>query len=298
MDNLQIENISQGIFSIRGRQVMLDDQLAALYNVTTKRLMEQVRRNHQRFPEHFMFQITNDELKSLRSHFATLNSDLTQPKSRGQHRKYLPYAFTEHGISMLSAVLKSPMAIQVSIQIIETFVYFRNLVIVKNDYHWIQQSFFEMNDQIKIHEKKINGILDQMQINGSQFHQGIFFNNQIFDAYAFSSQLIKSAKKPIVLLDNYVDETTLLQLSKRNPKVKCSIYTEKISPELILDMEKHNAQYPPISIRTIKYVHDRFLILDNQELYHLGASLKDLGKRWFAFSRMDGMLPEVLMRLK
>lgn len=298
MDNLQIENIRQGIFSIRGRQVMLDNQLAALYNVTTKRLMEQVRRNHQRFPEHFMFQITNDELKSLRSHFATLNSDLTQPKSRGQHRKYLPYAFTEHGISMLSAVLKSPMAIQVSIQIIETFVYFRNLVIVKNDYHWIQQSFFEMNDQIKIHEKKINGILDQMQINGSQFHQGIFFNNQIFDAYAFSSQLIKSAKKSIVLLDNYVDETTLLQLSKRNPKVKCTIYTEKLSSELILDLEKHNAQYAPISIQTIKNVHDRFLILDNQELYHLGASLKDLGKRWFAFSRMDGMLPEVLMRMK
>jgi hypothetical protein len=298
MDDNQIENISNRIFFIRNRQVMLDQELAILYNVTTKRLMEQVRRNHERFPEHFMFQITEDELKSLRTHFATLNSKVPVTKGRGQHRKYLPYAFTEHGISMLSAVLKSSLAIQVSIQIIESFVYFRNIIHNQKDQHWIEKNINEINDKIQTHGKKIDGILNQMSVKGSQFHQGIFFNNQIFDAYAFSSQLIKSAKKSIVLLDNYIDETTLLQLSKRNPKVECIIYTEKISHELILDLEKHNAQYPPISIRTIKNVHDRFLILDNQELYHLGASLKDLGKRWFAFSRMDGMLPEVLMRLK
>jgi ABC-type antimicrobial peptide transport system permease subunit len=127
--------------------------------------------------------------------------------------------------------------------------------------------------------------------------QGIFFNDQVFDAYIFSSNLITSAKKSIVLIDNYINETTLLQLSKRNPKVSCTIYTEKITDQLKLDMEKHNAQYPKIEIRVLKHLHDRFLILDNQSLYHLGASLKDLGKRWFAFSRMDGLIGDVMKRL-
>jgi hypothetical protein len=127
--------------------------------------------------------------------------------------------------------------------------------------------------------------------------QGIFFNDRIFDAYVFSSNLITSTKKSIVLIDNYIDETTLLQLSKRNANVKCIIYTEKITSQLLLDLEKHNAQYPFIEIRTLKHVHDRFLILENQSLYHLGASLKDLGKRWFAFSRMDDLLDDVLKRL-
>jgi hypothetical protein len=116
----------------------------------------------------------------------------------------------------------------------------------------------------------------------------------VFDAYVFSSELITSAKKSIILIDNYIDETTLLQLSKRNPKVMCSIYTEKITPQLKLDLDKHNAQYPPIQIMLLKNVHDRFLILDQQALYHLGASLKDLGKRWFAFSRMDGIIEDVM----
>ncbi len=119
----------------------------------------------------------------------------------------------------------------------------------------------------------------------------------VFDAYVFSSNLITSAKKSIILIDNYIDETTLLQLSKRNPKVKCCIYTEKITPQLQLDLDKHNAQYPPIQIMLLKNVHDRFLILDNQFLYHLGASLKDLGKRWFAFSRMDGIIADVMKKL-
>ena len=125
----------------------------------------------------------------------------------------------------------------------------------------------------------------------------IFFENQLFDAYVFSSDLIASAKKSIVLIDNYIYQNTLLQLSKRNPKVMCCIYTEKITPPLQLNLDKHNAQYPPIQIRLLKNVHDRFLILDQQSLYHLGASLKDLGKRWFAFSRMDGIIKDVMKRL-
>ena len=133
--------------------------------------------------------------------------------------------------------------------------------------------------------------------NPPTHQQGIFFNDQIFDAYVFSSELIASTKNSIVLIDNYIDETTLIQLSKRNPKVKCTIYTEKITPQLKLDLEKHSKQFPSIEIRILKHVHDRFLILDNQSLYHLGASLKDLGKRWFAFSKMDDLIEDVLKRL-
>jgi hypothetical protein len=127
---------------------------------------------------------------------------------------------------------------------------------------------------------------------------GIFYDNQIFDAYVFSSELISKAKKSIILIDNYIDETTLLQLSKRNKKVQCIIYTEKLTAQLKLDLEKHNVQYPPIEILILKNAHDRFLILDEKELYHLGASLKDLGKRWFAFSKLDGLVQEVLNHLR
>jgi hypothetical protein len=127
---------------------------------------------------------------------------------------------------------------------------------------------------------------------------GIFFNDKIFDAYVFSSELISKAKKSIILIDNYIDETTLLQLSKRNKKVQCIIYTERITAQLKLDLEKHNAQYAPIEILILKNAHDRFLIIDETELYHLGASLKDLGKRWFAFSRMDSFVSDVLNHLR
>jgi hypothetical protein len=126
---------------------------------------------------------------------------------------------------------------------------------------------------------------------------GIFFNDQIFDAYVFSSELIAKAKKSIILIDNYIDETTLIQLSKRNKKVTCTIYTERINQQLLLDLEKHNAQYPQIEIKTLKKAHDRFLILDKKELYHIGASLKDLGKRWFAFSRLDGLASQIIKHL-
>ena len=127
---------------------------------------------------------------------------------------------------------------------------------------------------------------------------GIFFNDQIFDAYVFSSELIKSAKKSVALIDNYIDEVTLLQLSKRGDGVACIIYTERLSSTLQLDLDKHNAQFPTIQVVPLKNAHDRFLIIDDEQLYHMGASLKDLGKRWFAFSRIDGLLAEIQSRLK
>ena len=129
-------------------------------------------------------------------------------------------------------------------------------------------------------------------------NQGVFFNGQVFDAYVFVSEIIKNAKTEIILIDNYIDETVLLHLSKRNADVKAIIYTGKITPQLLLDIEKHNKQYPPIEIKPFSNSHDRFIIIDRSELYHIGASLKDLGKKWFGFSRMDTLAGSLLKMLK
>ena len=129
-------------------------------------------------------------------------------------------------------------------------------------------------------------------------NQGVFFNGQVFDAYIFFSEIIKNAQTEIILIDNYIDETVLLHLSKRNADVKAIIYTGKITPQLLLDLEKHNKQYPPIEIKPFSNSHDRFLIIDQKELYHIGASLKDLGKKWFGFSRMDSLTGSLLKMLK
>jgi phage regulator Rha-like protein len=285
------EEITNRIFLIRGKEVMLDKDISILYGVSTKVLNQAVKRNINRFPQEFMFKLTTEETIFSRSQIVTLKSE-NYPK-RGQNIKYVPHAFTEMGIAMLSAVLKSEIAVRVSIEIIQAFTEIR-----KNHQNILRitERIDQLEKKINVHELKIDQILDRSETPEKE-RIGIFFNDQIFDAYVFSSKLITLAKKSIVLIDNYIDENTLLQLSKRKSNVNCSIYTEKINPQLKLDLDKHNSQYPSIEIRTIKKVHDRFLILDNQSLYHLGASLKDLGKRWFAFSRMDGLIGDVMKRL-
>ena len=279
--------IESRIFTIRGMQVMLDSDLAKLYNVETKALNQTVKRNLERFPETFRFQLSENEMQNLRSQI------VTSSEIHGG-RRYLPFVFTEQGVAMLSAVLKSSVAVAVSIEIIEAFVSMR-----RNQYQFLglaQRVEGLESKQIQTEHKldKIFKALDK----GDDIKQGIFFNDQIFDAYLFSSELISKAKKSIILIDNYVDETTLIQLSKRNKKVQCTIYTDKINDQLKLDLEKHNSQYPAIEIRILKNSHDRFLVLDEEELYHLGASLKDLGKRWFAFSKLDGLVGDVLNHLR
>ena len=278
--------IQDAIQTLRNTQVMLDRDLAKIYGIETKVLNQAVKRNIRRFPAKFMFQLTIDELRDWKSQNVTSNGD-----KMGWRKQ--PFAFTEHGVAMLSTVLKSETAIQVSMAIIEVFVQFRNSVLTMP---MLENRFRMIEGELGEHKKMLDILYNQTPFV-HQPKQGIFFENQLFDAYVFSSELISSAKKSIFLIDNYIDETTLLQLSKRNPKVTCCIYTEKITPQFKLDLDKHNAQYPPIQIRLLKNVHDRFLILDNQSLYHLGASLKDLGKRWFAFSRMDGIIEDVMKRL-
>ena len=280
MPNSQ-NHIVHRIIQVRGVNIILDKDIAPLYGVSTKALNQAVKRNSSRFPETFMFRLTNEEAEFSRSQNVTLN--IASTLKRGQNIKYNPFAFTEMRVAMLSSILKSDIAIAISIEIIEVFTELRK----SNQQTLILTNRMErVEKQLLNHELKLDKIL-QNSVEPTKHHQGIFFNNQIFDAYAFCSDLIKSAKKSIALIDNYIDESTLLQLSKRKTNVTCVIYTERITPEIKLDLEKHNAQYSPIEIRILKNTHDRFLIIDNKGLYHLGASMKDLGKRWFAFSRPD-----------
>ena len=264
--------IQRQIRTIRGIQVMLDRDIAELYGVDVKRLNEQVKRNAERFPAEFMFQLTKDEC--LRSQIATLNME------RGKHLKYYPYAFTEGGIAMLSGVLRSPTAIEANIRIMRAFVGMR---------HFINENtkLFQRIETIEYHQletdKRIDEVFCLLDKKKEYPSEGIFFDGQIFDAYVFVSNLIKKAQKEIILIDNYVDESVLNVLSKRNENVDVTIYTSKISNQFKLDLEKYNSQYQPIAVKTFNKCHDRFLIIDD-EVYHIGASLKDLGRKWFAFS--------------
>jgi hypothetical protein len=281
---LQIE---QRIFTIRGLQVMLDSDLAELYGVETKRLNEQVRRNEKRFPGNFRFQLTTKEKDELVAICDRLN--------RMKHSTARPHVFTEHGVAMLSAVLKSSIAIEVSIQIIEAFVLMRKMNISN-------QPLIQRIKNLENHQKENNDKFD-MIFKALANHKpipetGLFFNGQVFDAWMFVSDLIRSAVPSIVLIDNYLDDTVLKLLAKRKPGVAITLFTQKITPQLSIEAEKFNRQYGELEIRQLTNCHDRFLIIDETALYHIGASLKDLGKSWFAFSKIDTLAPSVLGRLK
>lgn len=280
--------IQNKIYFIRGVQVMVDEDLAELYDVETRRLNEQVKRNIERFPEKFMFQLTESEAYSLRSQFATLN------KGRGTHRKYLPYVFTEQGVAMLSGVLKSDTAVRISIQIMSAFVTMRKFL--ASNAQVFQRLDVVEKKQVE-YDEKFEQVFDAIQSKDIQPDKGIFFDGQIFEAYKFVSDLIGTANKSIILIDNYVDDSVLTLLSKRKKEVKAIIFTKDISKQLALDLVKYNLQYLPIEIRKFMEAHDRFLIIDDKEVYHFGASLKDLGKKWFAFSKFDKEVFKLLDKL-
>jgi hypothetical protein len=289
---LDEENLKNRILTIRGLQVILDRDLAELYDVKIKRLNEQVKRNIERFPESFMFQLTDAEYSYLRSQFATIE------KGRGTHTKYLPYAFTEQGVAMLSGVLKSDTAVKISIKIISTFVAMRRFL-SKNSGIFpridnIERKQIQFQIETGLNFKKV---FDAIESKGIRPEKGIFFDGQIFDSYKFVSDIIRSADKSIILIDNYIDDSVLTLFCKRKNGVKVTILTKEISRQLSLDLAKYNLQYPSIELREFKHSHDRFLIVDNKEVYHIGASLKDLGKKWFAFSRIDKEAFRILDRL-
>lgn len=295
---LPVENKVESLIRvIRGQQVMLDRDLAELYGVETKRLNEQVKRNIERFPEDFMFQLTKEECS--KSQIATLN------EGRGHNIKKLPYAFTENGVAMLSSVLRSKTAVEANIRIMRAFVSMRHFMVnnaaVFQRLETIEFNQLESNKvQAKIlahqevQDHRIDEIFRRLDEGMYKPKQGIFFDNQIYDAYSFVSELVKSAKQRIILIDNYVDESVLTLLDKREDTVSAIIYTQQISRQLRLDVDRHNSQYPPIEISVFRRSHDRFLCIDDT-VYHVGASIKDLGKKWFAFSKMEDFKPEELV---
>lgn len=277
----EIQNL---IYTIRGRQVMLDSDLAILYGVETKNLNRAVKRNIERFPLSFCFQLTEDEAENLRCQIGTSSLNYGG-------RRYLPYAFGEQGIAMLSAVLRSEVAVKVSIEIMDAFVEMRRMLVSN-------ASLFHRLNKVEVKQletdQKIEEIFKALESDKLHSEKGIFYDGQIFDAYTFVSDIIRAAKKSIILIDNYVDDTVLTLLGKREQTVSATIYTKSISKQLQLDLQRYNSQYPVINIHTFAHAHDRFLIIDGTELFHIGASLKDLGKKWFAFSKMSAETGKML----
>ncbi len=282
--------IQRKIYTVRNVQVMLDNDLASFYGISTKVLNQAVKRNIERFPKDFMFQLTKDEKNEL-----VTNCDHLE------HLKFsstLPYVFTEQGVAMLSGVLRSETAVKMSIQIINAFVVMRKFII--NNAQLFQRidnvERRQLEHEIKT-DKKFNEVFDALQSKELDPKQGIFYDGQIFDAYKFVSGLIRKAEKSILLIDNYIDETVLSLFTKRKHNVAVTIFTKEISKPLSLDITKFNSQYQPVEVKIFKNSHDRFMIIDNKDVYHFGASLKDLGKKWFAFSKFDKGAIEILQKL-
>ena len=293
--NKVVNNIESLIKVIRGQQVMLDKDLATLYGVETKVLNQTVKRNIERFPNDFRFELSREEC--LRSQIVTSNG-------RGGNR-YSSYAFTEQGVAMLSSVLRSKTAIEVNIHIMRAFVSMRHFMVNNAsvfsrletmEYHQLEilQHQQDTDKHIEATNKRIDEVFRRLDEGNAKPKQGVFYNGQVYDAYTFVSDLIKSAKKRIVLIDNYVDETVLTLLDKRGNDVSAIIYTQQISRQFQLDIDRHNAQYAPIDVETFRLSHDRFLCIDD-DVYHIGASIKDLGKKWFGFSKMEILTPDELV---
>lgn len=287
---IRLDDIKNRIFTIRGMQVMLDSDLAELYGVSTKVFNQAVKRNTDRFPEKYMFMVNDDEFASLRSQIVTSNK-------RGG-RRYLPKVFTEQGVAMLSAVLKSDTAIQISVKVIDAFVEMRHFI---TENFWISQRIdFVEKKQIEYKsesDKKFDLLFEALENNKLPPKQGVFFNGQVFDAHKFVSDLVRSAEKSVVLIDNYIDDTVLTLFAKRKNGVTLKILTKNVTQQLQLDMKKFNEQFPEVEIQEFDQSHDRFMIIDSCVVYHIGASLKDLGKKWFAFSKMDIAVADILKKL-
>ena len=278
-----MSTIENRIYTIRGVQVMIDRDIAELYGVETRRINEQVKRNQDRFPESFCFQLNEIEFESLMSQNAISNMN----SNRGGVRT-VPYAFTEQGVAMLSSVLKSKQAVAVSVRIIEAFVAMRRFLLTN-------AQVFQRLDSIERHQldsdKRIDELFNLMDKYGVNDEQGIFFQGQIFDAYALFQSIIQKAEKEIILIDNYVDTSVLKRFSVKKDNVAVTIYTKKNSrmanPIGEIDLQKFNTQYPTVTLKYTSTMHDRYIIIDKKELYHIGASLKDLGKACFSFTKMN-----------
>lgn len=286
----ETENIKNLIYTIRGKQVMIDSDVAMLYQCETKYVNRVVKRNIERFPEEFCFQLTEKESQNLRCQFVTSSFE----KQNYGGRRYLPYVFTEQGIAMLSALLKSEIAVKVSINIMKAFIEMRKFIINNGQVFErltnVECKLLEQNKMLTDHEKKFEKVFDELQKNKeTEFKQKIFFDGQIYDAYNLIIDIIKKAKNKILIIDNYIDDSILKMLQKKNKNVEAIILTSEKSNISKLDIQKFNKQYPILKLGYTNKFHDRFIVIDNKELYHCGASLKDLGKKCFAISKIEDM---------
>lgn len=302
-----LKEIEEKIFCIRGAQVMIDKDLAEIYKVETRIINQAVKRNIERFPERYMFQLTKEEQQfyySLRSQFVTLDtlkSQIVISKKGGN--RYLPFAFTEQGVSMLASVLKSETAVQTSIKIIDAFVAMRHFM-QKNaklfvEIDNIKQHLIQTDVHLNENDKKIEHVLTLLEKNHEEDKQRLFFDGQIYDAFSFMVSLVQKAEKEIILIDNYASVGTLDVLSKKKDNVDVQLFTSNKAKITQSDIEKFNAQHPTLTLNYTETFHDRFLILDNATAYSIGSSVKDAGKRCFAVTQIneEWMMKMILKRI-
>ena len=281
------DKIENKIITVRGLQVMIDRDLANLYDVETRILNQAVNRNLDRFPKEFCFKLDKIEFENWKSQIVISNADkmgLRKP----------PTVFTEQGVAMLSAVLKSSTAINVSLQIINAFVAMRKSIA---NFGSLAIRMEHVENKLKQTDQNFEKIFTALEQKDNLPTQGVFFNGQIFDAYKFVADIIRKAKKSIILIDNYIDDNTLQLFTKRKAGIPLTIYTQKITRQLELDAEKFNQQYGKLILKKLADNHDRFLLIDQKEMYHIGASLKDLGNKIFGFSKMDTQTINMLSML-
>ncbi len=284
-NELSNEDIKKLIYTIRGKQVMLDSDVAMLYHYETKNINKAVKRNLDRFPEEFCFQLTENEFQTLRFQFGTSKQNLEINDELRGGRRYLPYVFTEQGIAMLAGVLKNEIAIKVSINIIKSFIEMRKFIFLNGQ---VFERLTNMEYKLLEHDKKFDKVFNQLQLEDN-IKQRIFFDGQIWDSYSLIIDIIKKANKKILIIDNYIDDSILKMLAKKKNSVEVVILTSDKSNIENLDVKKFNKEYPILKVAKTNKFHDRFIIIDNKEMYHLGASIKDLGKKCFAINKIEDM---------
>ena len=283
IDSKTVQNL---VYTIRGQQVMLDSDLAELYGYEVKRLNEQVKRNINRFPEDFMFQLTMEEVEFVKSQFATSRTSTLYEGQSGGRRKF-PYAFTEQGIYMLATVLRGELAEQQSIYIMRAFREMRHFLANNRlMFERIKSIELKQLEYQKYSDEKFDEIFHYIAEH-EESEQKIFFSGQIFDAFNLFTNIIRQAEREIVLIDGYVDVDTLNILSKKKAGVKTIVYTLPSAKITKKDVETFNAQYSELVIQRTTEFHDRFLILDGNIGYHIGASVKDAGKKCFGINKIE-----------
>ncbi len=278
--NVYEQDIKSMIHTVRGKQVMLDSDVARLFQYKTKDLNRNVKNNIKRFPEYYCFQLTEEQYECLRCKNFTLNK-----AGRGQHKKYIPYVFTEYGVTMLAGLLKSDVAVSVSIKIVNAFVEMRKFLSLNGQ---LFERLTCVEYKLLEHDKKFDKVFNELQ-QDENIKQRIFFEGQIYDAYSLVVDIIKKANKSIYIIDNYIDDSVLKILAKKSKHVEVTIFTTDKSNIQKIDIQKFNKEYPELKVLRTNKFHDRFIIIDEKERYHLGASIKDLGKKCFGINKIESV---------